>query len=94
MTIHATCAALPTLVLDTAWRVQSAPSPARAISGPAGPAAQPQKPDGLALMIRREVLFDQASRAKMLRRSKQASIYEADLRAVTLELLRGHDAGE
>ena len=41
------------------------------------------------LTIRRAVLFDQASRAKLLRQSRLASIYEGQLRAVTTELLRG-----
>ena len=57
-------------------------------SSPAPTTVQMPNADGLALLqARRLVLLQAADRQKRLRRSKQASIYEAQLRAVTNEIL-------
>ena len=58
-------------------------------SGPATTADRRPRPDGAAqLKTRRMILEAQAKQARDLRQSKAASIYEAELRAVTLECLR------
>lgn len=55
---------------------------------PAQPADQSQKPDGdLPLKTQRDNLIAQAERARNLRQSRLASLIEADLRELTLEIL-------
>ena len=55
---------------------------------PAQPADQSQKRDGGAqLQIQREILMAQASHARNLRQNKLASLIEAELREITLEIL-------
>jgi hypothetical protein len=59
-----------------------------AFCGPAQPADQSPKPDGdLPLKTQRDNLIAQAERARNLRRNKLASLIEAELREVTLEIL-------
>ena len=62
------------------------------ISGPAPTAATPQKSDGLAQMIRREVLAAQARHARNLRQCARAASLENECRSITLQLLRGPNA--
>jgi|GEM_PF-4987023 len=58
------------------------------ISGPALPTATTPSADGLAqLQARRQALLAEAARQKNLRRSREASRCEADLRAVTHQIL-------
>lgn len=58
------------------------------ISGPVPRTGRTQSADGLALLkARRMVLLTEARRLRDLRRSKDASTCEAELRAITTELL-------
>lgn len=72
-------------------------------SGPALTAATSQKPAGATptetggppmwlLLTQREILIAEARHARNLRQCELASLIEADLRAVTLECLRGGNA--
>lgn len=90
MTIRAAFAALFRRRSASAFPVRSQPfrlaSAAR--SGPARHIAPMQSGDGLAqLQARRLALLEEAARQKGLRRSKEASICEAELRVVTHQIL-------
>lgn len=59
-----------------------------AISGPAQITKPTQRPDGgVQLLIQRETLLAQAKRARNLRQSKLASLIEAEMRVLNLEIL-------
>ena len=92
---HATTPA-PSVVAETPhlaidWQVIYPPFPLgnAAAFGHAKPASPPQKPDGLAQMqIKREQLAAKAQHARNRSRISEASLTEADLRAVTHAALR------
>lgn len=76
------------------WGSMALPSPAltltadaRAMSGPA-PIIGTKSSDIGALLLRRAKLIDLANRARILRQRKRASLIEATLRQVTMEVLR------
>ena len=91
MTILAAFAGLFRPRSDTASPViaDCFPWPSVDACGPAVDASPRPRPDGAAqLKTRRMVLAARARQARNLRRSKEASGIEAELRAVTLECLR------
>ena len=77
------------LATDTPARFLRSQAASAFTSGPAPNTATTPNADGLALLqARRQALLTEASRQKNLRRSKQASRCEDELRRVTHQILR------
>ena len=94
MSIHAVFARLLSRRLASAGPViaSDCPPTSKTVSGPATTAGTPPKPNGAAqrkrvwaLRVEREILIAEIKQARRLH--KQASTLEAELRAVTTELL-------
>ena len=88
MTIHAAFAALRKRLTGSAFPAFFRSKRAADISGPALDAATKRSDADLTLLgARRLALIEEARRQRNLRRSKAASACEAQLRAVTLQIL-------
>ena len=88
MTIPAIYAETPLPLTDTACRGHTAPLQGEGIFGCALTIAMMRNAAGEALLqTRRLLLLNEARRLRNLRRSKAASICEAELRRVTLAIL-------
>lgn len=91
-TTSADCVAMPTPPMGIDWRViyPSFPLGNPAAFGHVKPASQPLKRDGeTQTLVQLALLLAEAKRARNLRKSKEASLIERDLRALRRKILAG-----